>query len=197
MTRVIGVFFLSDSIKLTITVIELSKKISLNLWKGKQPIGTQLQKTSVSVSSFKNPIGDQTSFSIRINQNKGVSQRLGTLVGRQQQHRHGTKLPYLCETPLFHYFSHLTRSIVVVSDSVFFIENSERESLFPLALCSLESAALHNPSKAVYMLRSSVGPTLWVRYFLGDCGVSKQFVFAQQWPNLSFWFKLGFFQRSN
>ena len=50
---------------------------------------------------------------------------------------------------------------VVVLDSVFFIENSEREQLFPLALCSLESAALHNPSKAVYMLRSTVGPTHW------------------------------------
>ena len=46
-------------------------------------------------------------------------------------------------------------------DAIFFIENSERESLFPLALCSLESAALHNPQKPVLLLRSTSGPTLW------------------------------------
>lgn len=61
----------------------------------------------------------------------------------------------------------LLRQMSIVSssslllDSIFFIENSERESLFPLALCSLESAALHNPSKAVYLLRSTEGATLW------------------------------------
>ena len=50
-----------------------------------------------------------------------------------------------------------------ILDSIFFIENSERESLFPLALCSLESAAMHNPEKAVFMLRSGPGPTIWSR----------------------------------
>lgn len=56
------------------------------------------------------------------------------------------------------------RQMSIVSlllDSIFFIENSQRESLFPLALCSLESAALHNPSKDVYLLRSTEGATMW------------------------------------
>ena len=47
------------------------------------------------------------------------------------------------------------------SESIFFLENSERETLFPLALCSLESAALHNPKTTVLLLRTSYGPTLW------------------------------------
>ena len=50
---------------------------------------------------------------------------------------------------------------IFFSDSIFFLENSERETLFPLALCSLESAALHNPKTTVLLLRTSYGPTLW------------------------------------
>lgn len=48
-------------------------------------------------------------------------------------------------------------------DSIFFLETSDKPRLFPLALCSLESAALHHPKKQVFLLRSTNGPTQWTR----------------------------------
>ena len=47
------------------------------------------------------------------------------------------------------------------ADAIFFIESSNRKRVFPLALCSLESAAMHNPRQRVFLLRTTKGPTTW------------------------------------
>ena len=46
-----------------------------------------------------------------------------------------------------------------ISDSLFFIENSDKVAVSTLAFCCLESAAKHNPQKLVFFLRTSVGLT--------------------------------------
>ena len=51
--------------------------------------------------------------------------------------------------------------IMSFSDSIFLLETSEQRHLFPLALCSLESAALHNPTQRVFLLRTTKRPTIW------------------------------------